>query len=71
MLAADVSQAAAMIDKMVPAMRQACEQDGWPASLVHCIVATKRGDLSALEKCNAAMPKPLQDKLERRIKAAR
>ncbi|MEO6773510.1 MAG: hypothetical protein ABI467_10885 [Kofleriaceae bacterium] len=61
------SDAKVMIAKMMPAMRVACVADHWPASLVQCITASRPGDLTALEQCNALMPKALQDKLQQRM----
>lgn len=61
------SDARVMIAKMLPAMEVACVEDHWPAPLVQCITATRPGDLPALERCNALMPKDLQDKLQRRM----
>lgn len=64
------SDARMMIDKMMPAMEASCLADSWPPQLVQCIVAAKPGDLAALEKCNAMMPKALQDQLQKRMMAA-
>ncbi len=61
------SAAKVMIDKMMPAMNIACVEDAWPDALVQCVIASKPGDLKALEKCNALMPKDLQDKLQKRL----
>jgi hypothetical protein len=61
------NDAKVMIAKMMPAMRVACVDDHWPASLVQCITATKPGDLKALGQCNSLMPKDLQDKLQKRM----
>ena len=64
------SNARQMIDKMMPAMEASCLADNWPPQLVQCIVAAKPGELAALEKCNAMMPKELQDRLQKRMMAA-
>ena len=64
------SDAKVMIAKMMPQMQTACVEDQWPASLTSCIVAAKPGDLPALQQCNTLMPKPLQDKLQKRMMAA-
>jgi hypothetical protein len=61
------SAAKVMIDKMMPAMKIACVEDVWPDALVACVIASKPGDLKALETCNALMPKALQDKLQKRL----
>jgi hypothetical protein len=61
------SAAKVMIDKMMPAMKIACVEDAWPDRLVQCVIATKPGDRAALEKCNALMPKNLQDQLQKRL----
>ncbi len=61
------SDAEAMIAKMMPAMKDACVEDQWPAALTGCIVQATPGDLSALELCNRQMPKSLQDKLQARM----
>jgi hypothetical protein len=61
------SDARTMIDKMMPAMQQSCEQDGWPAALKQCILAATPGDLQAMKACEATMPKGLQDKLQQRM----
>ncbi len=61
------SDARTMIAKMLPSMRSACEQDGWPDTLKHCVIASKPGDLDALKTCNSLMPAALQEKLQQRM----
>jgi len=64
------SDAKVMIAKMMPVMQASCVEDHWPATLTQCIVASKPGDLSALQSCNTLMPKDLQAKLQKRMMMA-
>lgn len=65
------SDSARAMDKMMPAMQESCEQDGWPDAMKKCIAATPNPDVSALQRCSADMPKDVQDKLaQRMLKAA-
>jgi hypothetical protein len=64
------SDAARMIDKMMPVMQRSCEHDGWPADVKQCILATAPGDLTAMQLCATLMPKSLQDRLRQQMTAA-
>lgn len=55
------------LNKIMPVMEQACTEDGWPAEIRSCIIATQPGDMKALEACSAKMPKELQDKINKRM----
>ena len=58
-----------MLDVMLTSMRESCEQDGWPPTLIACIKAATGVD--ALSRCNAQIPPEIQQKLsERATKAA-
>jgi hypothetical protein len=65
------SDSARAMDKMMPAMQDSCELDGWPESMKKCISAVSNPDVGALQRCSADMPKDVQDKLaQRMLKAA-
>jgi hypothetical protein len=55
------------MDKMMPAMQESCEEDGWPDSMKNCIAAAPTPDVKALQRCSADMPKDVQDKLAKRM----
>jgi hypothetical protein len=55
------------MDKMMPAMQESCEEDGWPDSMKKCIAAASNPDVKALQRCSADMPKDVQDKLAQRM----
>jgi hypothetical protein len=57
----------AAVERMLPVIRAACEQDGWPPRVVQCISATKVGDMESFQACSNQLPKPLQDKLAQRL----
>jgi hypothetical protein len=59
-----------MLDRMMGVMTTACSEDGWPDALKRCVVATKPGDMPALQACNENMPQDLQDKLAERMRQA-
>jgi len=61
------SDGARMVDKMMPAMRESCEQDGWPETMKRCILASPSGDMNAMQRCSNDMPKAVQDKLAQRM----
>ena len=61
------SAAHTLVDKMLPAMQQSCEHDGWPAELRACIVTSAPGDMQAMQRCTTAMTPELQAKLQRRM----
>jgi hypothetical protein len=61
---------AKMLDRMMAVMTTACSEDGWPDALKRCVVATKPGDMPALQACNENMPQHLQDKLAERMRQA-
>jgi len=56
-----------MMDKMMPAMQESCEQDGWPDAMKQCIAAAAKTDVSAMQRCSADLPKDVQDKLAKRM----
>ena len=64
------SDAAHMVDKMMPILESSCEHDGWPPEIKRCILATGPGDLAAMNRCSALMPKALQDHLQEQMTAA-
>lgn len=64
------SAAEAVLDRMLPIIQSACEQDRWPAAVVDCIARTKPGDMSAFQACANQLPKELQDKLGQKLLAA-
>lgn len=63
------SAGAVMLDKMMTIMLKACSEDGWPESVRTCVLATRAGDMPALQKCNQALPQDMQDKLTARMSA--
>jgi hypothetical protein len=63
------SAGAVMIDKMMTIMEKACIEDGWPESVRSCVLATRAGDMAALQKCNQTLPQDMQDKLAARMSA--
>jgi hypothetical protein len=63
------SAGAAMLDKMMDVMERSCTEDGWPESVRTCVLATRAGDLAALQKCNTQLPAEMQQKLEQRMAA--
>jgi len=56
-----------MMDKMMPAMQESCELDGWPEAMKKCIVAAPSADIAAVQRCSADLPKDVQDKLAQRM----
>jgi hypothetical protein len=48
---------------------EGCTEDGWPESVCTCVLGTRAGDMDALQKCNAALPQDMQDKLTARMSA--
>ncbi len=66
----DGSAAQAALDEMLPVIQTACEQDGWPASVLDCIGRTKPGDMAAFQACANQLPKEQQDKLSQRLTPA-
>ena len=60
----------AQMDKMLGVLKEACEQDGWPESLRQCVIAAPPGDMAAVDKCSAQMPKELETKVTERAKRA-
>lgn len=65
----DGSAAEAALDRMLPVIQTACEQDRWPAAVVDCIARTQPGDITGFQACSSQLPKQLQDKLEHRLRA--
>jgi hypothetical protein len=63
------SAGVAMIDKMMTIMEKACTEDGWPAPVRACVLATPVGNMAALQQCNARLPQDMQDKLTARMSA--
>lgn len=61
------SAGAAMVDKMMAIMQTACVDDRWPASLRACVMATRPGDMPALQACNAQLPQDMQQNLSKRL----
>ena len=61
------SGGAAMLDQMMGILKRACSEDPWPAQIRECIMATRVGDMDALQRCQDAMPKDLQIKLQQRL----
>jgi hypothetical protein len=59
-------QMAKMLDAALGAMRESCEQDGWPVAFKQCIL-TSGTDTDAMNQCNAQMPPDLQKKLTERM----
>lgn len=59
-------QTTKMLDGVFVAMKDSCEQDGWPAVFKQCILSA--GDnTDAMTKCNAQMPPDVQQKLTQRM----
>jgi hypothetical protein len=56
-----------MMDKMMPAMQESCELDGWPDAMKRCIAAAPSADIAAVQRCSADLPKDVQDKLAQRM----
>ncbi len=54
-----------MAKAIITAMKDSCEQDGWPAEFKQCIAGAD--DDNALNQCNAGMPPDLQQKLTKRM----
>lgn len=55
-----------MLEAAMTAMKDSCEQDGWPDSLKQCIVSA--GDnTDAMTRCNGQMPPDIQQKLTDRM----
>ena len=61
------SDAGRVIEKMLPALADSCEHDGWPADVKQCILQAPPGNESAMDRCSKLMPKALQDSLQRRM----
>lgn len=59
----------AALDKLLPVIQTACEEDGWPAAVLDCIGRAKPGDMAAFQACSNQLPKPQQDKLSQRLTA--
>jgi hypothetical protein len=55
-----------MLDAVFVAMKDSCEQDGWPAAFKQCIL-TAGDNTDAMTKCNAQMPPDIQQKLTKRM----
>jgi hypothetical protein len=68
MSGANEPQMARMLDMTMKAMRESCEQDGWPPALVACIKAATEVD--ALSRCNSQIPPEIQTKLSERVTKA-
>ena len=57
---------AAQMEKTYRAMTESCEQDGWPASLQDCVLATT--DVAGLERCSAQMPADVERRMQARLR---
>lgn len=57
------------VEIILAAMRASCEEDGWPAALLHCMQSA-RSDPKQLMVCNNQMPPELQQKLAQRVSKA-
>jgi hypothetical protein len=66
----DGSAASRQLDKLLPVVKLACEQDAWPASVLRCIADTKSGDMEAFQRCSNQLPQEQQQKLAQRMTAA-
>ena len=55
-----------MLDAVFVAMKDSCEQDGWPPAFKQCILAADDGT-DGMTQCNAQMPPDLQQKLTQRM----
>ncbi len=63
----DGSAAAGKLDQLLPIVATSCQLDGWPASVVQCIVAAKAGDMNAYQACSNQLPLDVQKKLAARL----
>ncbi|HEY5923793.1 MAG TPA: hypothetical protein VIV11_19055, partial [Kofleriaceae bacterium] len=63
------SAASAQLDKILPAIQAACEQDNWPKNVVQCVADTKRGDMTAFQTCSNQLPPELQARMTKRLEA--
>jgi hypothetical protein len=64
------SAAAAQLEKIVPVIQAACEQDRWPANVVACMADSKVGDMAAFQACANQLSPELQQKVQQRLTAA-
>ncbi|MGE0398712.1 MAG: hypothetical protein AB7T06_18540 [Kofleriaceae bacterium] len=55
-----------MLDGVVVAMRESCEQDAWPDNFKQCILSAGE-NTDAMNRCNGQMPPDLQQKLTERM----
>ncbi len=55
-----------MLEAVLVAMRESCEQDGWPASFKQCILAAGE-DANARNGCNGQMPPDIKQTLTDRM----
>jgi len=59
----------AIIDKLIPAIKASCVDDGWPDDAKACFVAAKP-DAASLMTCDRMLPRAVQDKLAHRQRPA-
>lgn len=59
-------QTTKMLESVFVALKDSCEQDGWPAALKQCIL-TAGDNTDAMTKCNGQMPPEIQQKLTERM----
>lgn len=60
------AQTVRMLEGALGAIRESCEQDGWPPAFKQCVLLA--GDNNdAMNRCNAQMPQDIQTKLTERM----
>ena len=56
-----------MLDKLMIGLGRSCVEDRWPAALRACLMTSPLDRADALDACNDAAPKDLQEKIQRRV----